>query len=101
MTEGGAELYDYRWFFSPFFGNRLRPDGPNDDETNPKDGYFPRRGVDLWTTRYFILPAVNANHERRPIYSFLYDTDAITPRKEELEGDAGKAFFDKWMQAED
>ncbi|MDB5352919.1 MAG: Bacterial rane protein YfhO [Planctomycetota bacterium] len=101
MTEGVAELYDYRWFFSPFYGNRTQPDGPADDEKNPRRVYFPRRGFDIWNTRYFIVPAIDANDEKRSIGSFVLDTEPISPRKEQLEGEQGKRFFDRWSKAED
>jgi len=44
--------------------------------------YFPRRGFDLWNTRYFILPFVPSNEESRGIAAFLPNTTRIFPPKQ-------------------
>ena len=46
VTETTLDLYDYWWFFAPFFSN-VQPG---------RVVYYPRRGFDMWGTRYFILP---------------------------------------------
>ncbi len=80
LTEGTAELYDYWFFFAPW---GTYPE----DKVNKAIGlapgeqsiYYPRRGFDLWNTRYFVLPAVPHNDERRAICAFLPETKPIFP----------------------
>lgn len=80
VTEGVGELYDYWFFFAPFYGT-------NDDMTARAVGlppgtklvYFPRRGFDLWGSRYYILPRLPANDERRGYYAFLPQTRRLFP----------------------
>jgi hypothetical protein len=78
---GTAELLDHTLFFG-FKRFRL------DDELTRKFGlkpgqeavYYTRRGFDLWSTRYFVLPnrlAVNSRH--RGFLSFLPDTTELYP----------------------
>jgi hypothetical protein len=80
LTQGVAELYDYWFFFAPFHGF-------HDDRVGQSLGlkagerivYYPRRGFDLWNTRYFVLPRIPANDERRGIASFLMNARPIYP----------------------
>ncbi len=83
VTEGTAELYDYWFFFAPF-------EGVHDVETgrlilgkSSKERViaYPRRGFDLWNTRYFLLPYVPGNDQMRGIASFLPDAKLIAPRR--------------------
>ncbi len=46
VTETTIDLYDYWWFFAPFFSN-VQPG---------RVVYYPKRGYDLWGTRYLVLP---------------------------------------------
>lgn len=89
LTEGVGELYDYWFFFAPFYGT-------NDDAaaravgmpTGTKLVYFPRRGFDLWGSRYFIIPRVPANDERRGYFAFLPFCRRLFPGPEQI-GDPG------------
>jgi hypothetical protein len=80
LTQGTTELYDYWFFFAPFFSNhteamrellRLPP--------GEKAIYYPRRGYDMWNSRYLVLPAVMKNDEYRAIYTFLPNTEIVHP----------------------
>jgi hypothetical protein len=80
-TMGTAELLDYALFFG---SRRIKLN----DETTTKFGlkqgqqvvYFPRRGFDLWNTRYFIVPvrlAMNSIH--RGYLAFLPNSTELYP----------------------
>ncbi len=90
-TEGTAELYDIMFFFAPF---RLALSDQNAELLGTPRGskavIHPRRGFDLWNTRYFILPGTVLppdawNDERRGYASFLPDTTPIYPTSEQLQ----------------
>jgi hypothetical protein len=108
-TMGVAELYDYEWYFAGF---------PRTiDETvarwlGARPGqqvvYFPRRGVDMWNTRYFILPEYPSNwmDENRGYAAFLHETDRVYPPQERFGGldprRGGEAEAHKeWIQNQD
>ncbi len=88
LTEGTAELYDYWFFFGPF-PRTLRPEGAAilpGKSVGERVVYFPRRGFDLWNTRYFVLPSIPGdwNSERRGFAAFLPHTTPIYPTTEQL-----------------
>ncbi len=74
-TIGVAELYDYEWFFAGF--PRHLQDAKTAADLGIKSGdkiiYYPRRGFDLWNTRYFVLPFFpnGWNDESRATAAFL------------------------------
>jgi hypothetical protein len=82
FTIGVAELYDYEFFFAPFDPKPMDPElvhrlmgaGVGD-----RIVYYPRRGFDLWNTRYFVLPFKPSNDEKRGIATFLPNTRPIAP----------------------
>lgn len=85
---GTAELFDNMFFFSPFM-RRLRANGA--EVLNAPVGaevvYFPRRGFDLWNSRYFILPIFPGGwkDEFRGYAAFLPNTSPVYPRPDQLE----------------
>jgi hypothetical protein len=103
-TIGVAELYDYEWFFGPFQLS-LRPEAAEALAAKPgqKIVVYPRRGFDIWNTRYFILPAYPAdwNDEYRGYASFLPNTEAVYPEKGAFDGPGGKARREEWVKNED
>lgn len=84
-TKSGAELYDYEFFFAPF----LVPNGVRQAELveklsdQPSPGpslmYYPRRSLDLWNVRYFVVPkdAHGWAGEDRGYASMLVDSEPI------------------------
>jgi hypothetical protein len=82
---GVAELYDYEWFFGGFpyavRGEMARSLGI---ESGKRVVYFPRRGFDMWNTRYFILPEFPNGwaDEFRGYAAFLHETEPIYPKAE-------------------
>lgn len=101
LTEGVADLYDYSWFFAPFYVDYV-PQGTTRPASEPTPLiYFPRRGFDLWATRYFIVPAIGTNEERRAHFSFLFDVEQISRRKEGMTAAAAAQFDENWKTAED
>jgi hypothetical protein len=77
-----AELYDYEFFFAPFEGVYREPAAARaflGRETDERLVAFPRRGFDLWNTRYFLLPYNPGNDEHRGFASFLPDTTRLAP----------------------
>ncbi len=101
-TEGTAELYDFEFFFAPF-RRRLAPELGRSLGLKPDEPlvYYPRRGFDLWATRYFILPSVPDNVEQRGIASFLPATTPIFPGPESFAGPGGPDARYRWSLAED
>lgn len=102
LSEGTAELYDYMFFFSIFEGIH----GPEIGQRflgDPSKRVLAhsRRGFDLWNTKYFILPFVQANDEQRSILSFLHESDLIAPENSKFEGEEGQPALDHWQRAED
>jgi hypothetical protein len=82
FTQGVAELYDYEYFFAPFVGIYRDPALAAaflGRDTGERLVAFPRRGFDLWNTRYFVLPFVPGNDESRGFASFLPDAETLTP----------------------
>ena len=59
-TMGTAELYDYEWFFAPFMRTVDKEPPPASWVSRAPERIviYPRRGFDLWNTRYFVLPYV-------------------------------------------
>ena len=101
FTEGVAELYDYAWFFAPFYVERDAQAAALAGKAPTQLIYFPRRGFDLWSARYFIVPAVGANDERRGHFSFLFDVEQIAPTKDRMADKAGSRFDEAWKRDED
>jgi hypothetical protein len=59
--------------------------------------YFPRRGFDLWNTRYFVLPFVPSNEESRGIAGFLPHATRIHPPKQTAEEVQAWAKNEDWQ----
>ena len=63
---------------------------------------YPRRGFDLWNSRYFVVPAVPLwDDADRGIASFLPATKPIYPTKEWLSSKPDNAKAKDWMESED
>jgi hypothetical protein len=103
-TLGVAELYDYEWFFAPWtvavepdFARRMRMSG-----TDQRMVYYPRRGFDLWGTRYFILPGIpSATNPDRGIASLLLDADTVYPSPGSFDGPGGEKRREEQLRNED
>jgi len=103
-TQGVAELYDYEWFFGPFepeikpdLARQLGIDGPK-----PTMVYYPRRGFDLWNTRYLILPGYPVwTDSERGIASLVNETERIYPRPGAFDGPDGRKREEQWLRTED
>jgi hypothetical protein len=103
LSEGVTELYDYWWFFGSFY-RRLDPQLARELGAKPQSliVYQPRRGFDLWNTRYFVLPGVPQWHdEHRGIAAFLPNTEKIYPPPGAFEGPGGKERQQRWIDEED
>jgi len=73
-TVGTISLYDYSFFFGPFFvpggGVTLR------DGRQVKVVYHPRLAFDLWNAKYFVLPRVMVlDHEYRGTAAMVADRE--------------------------
>jgi hypothetical protein len=83
-TVGFANLLDYEWFFAgfplPIRERKARELGAG-AKAGQKVLYFPRRGVDLWNSRYFILPVFPRGwmEEDRGYAAFLDNSDLVYP----------------------
>jgi Bacterial membrane protein YfhO len=103
QTVGVAELYDHSWFFSPF-PREARADAAR--MLGVALGYpvvvYPRRGFDLWNTRYFILPALpDWKSADRGYASFLPQTRQVYPAREILTGKTDNPVVKEWLEQED
>ena len=78
---GTAEVLDYGLFFAPSLIALERPSAAALGlQANQKVLYYPRRGFDLWTTRYFIVPdALEWDSPERGYASFLPRTSPVDP----------------------
>ena len=102
-TIGFAELYDYEWFF-PTFPRSVVPEAARYLRITPGDKIVitPRRGFDLWGSRYFIVPGVTRwDDANRGIAPFLPDTKPIYPDPSAFKGPGGAAAQEKWARSED
>ena len=104
ITEGTTELYDYWWFFGPFL-RKFTPETAR--SLNAKVGddlaYHPRRGFDMWNTRYFIVPGWPGDwkDDKRSYASFLFESDPIYPEPDLKTNPDRKAEFEVWAKEED
>ncbi|MDX2037097.1 MAG: hypothetical protein SFX72_10630 [Isosphaeraceae bacterium] len=103
-TQGTAELFDYEWFFGPFdqpvtpaLAAQLGKIG-----THERIIYYPRRGFDLWNTRYFILPGYTVwTDVERGVASLLQDADPLYPDPRRFTGPDRDEQIKKWLRDED
>ena len=105
LTKGVSELYDYEFFFTAFERTVQDPTlsqqifGGREGE---KLVVFTRRGIDLWNSRYFVLPYRLSNDESRGIAAFLTDIETIEPADppDETQQEREKRLT-AWMHHED
>jgi hypothetical protein len=93
---GTVELADAGPFFEPF---AIRPDPALARRLALAEGrkinYFPRRGFDLWNTRYFIVPSrLTWTSRARGFASLLPESEPIYPGP--FTGPDGKAQLERW-----
>lgn len=104
ITEGTTELYDYWWFFGPF-PRRLSPEAARSlgAASGGEVIYHPRRGFDLWNTRYFVTPGYPGDwtDDKRSYASFLFDTDPVYPDPGLKTDPARKNELETWLKTED
>lgn len=105
LTEGVTELYDYWWFFGGFSRRISSPQEAKylGSKVGESMVYYPRRGFDLWTTRYFIVP-VFANHwkdEQRSYAAFLPDSEPIAPTMSQPTEQGRQQEWLDWISTED
>ena len=100
---GTAELVDHGQFFVP---RQVILDEDAARELGTAAGqravYFPRRGFDLWNTKYFVLPTRPAHGSRfRGFSSFLPDTELIYPDATRPTGPGSEERLDSWSRNQD
>ncbi|MBI1321747.1 hypothetical protein GC170_00965 [bacterium] len=104
ITEGTTELYDYWWFFGPFF-RRFTEDSARALNGTPgaELAYHPRRGYDMWNTRYFVVPGWPSDwrDDKRSYASFIYESDPLYPDPQRRKDEANKAETERWAKEED
>lgn len=103
-AESATQSYDYWLFFRPF-PLRLDPRAAASLQAEPglSIRYYPRRGFDLWNTRYFILPAYAAGWTapERSYAAFLEQTELVYPPPEALRGAGSGEARRRWLEQED
>ena len=103
-TVGTAELYDYEWFFAPFKRKVQDPEVARQLGIPPNDAIvvYPRRGFDLWNTRYFVVPFLPAwGDTDRGIATFTSHTERIDPPPDAFKGPDGRALMRQWAETHD
>ena len=103
QTLGTAELYDYEWFFSPF-PRSARPEAAASIGVKPGERVvvYPRRGFDLWNSRYFILPAVPRwDDTDRGFAAFLPDVERVYPPPGAYPPNSDDKAARRWLVDED
>jgi hypothetical protein len=100
LTQGVMELSDYLLFFRTQ-EMKLGPEGARFLEVpgGAAITYFPRRGLDLWNARYFVLPIRTDNWKSpdRGYAALLPETTLIAPRAEVVVSPQGES----WRENED
>lgn len=97
------EPYDYGLFFLPW---ALEPDAATAATHALKPGqkvwYYPRRGFDLWNTRYFIVPAkLIWDSPARGYAAFIPRSRFVYPPPDAFDGPNGLDRRAKWTTTED
>jgi hypothetical protein len=104
-TIGVAELYDYEWFFSGFARHVFNAKTAADLGIKSGDTiiYYPRRGFDLWNTRYFVLPYFpnGWKDEMRATAAFRDHTRSVYPKEDQFLVPGGKEKLSQWINAND
>ncbi len=104
-TLGVAELYGYGWFFGAFRRTVETPEMAHalNVAIGRKVVYFPRRGFNLWNTRYFVVPvdAQGWNHEFRGYASFLLGSEVVYPNPDRFRGPEGAQAYKDWVDHHD
>jgi hypothetical protein len=104
-TIGTAELYDYEWYFNGFMRTVRRKEVAESlgIELGKELVYFPRRGFDMWNTRYFILPEFpnGWRDESRGFAAFLYQTERVYPERGRFDGPGGREAYKEWVNTRD
>jgi hypothetical protein len=104
-TTGVAELYDYEWFFNGFprtVRNREIAKKLNVD-VGASVIYFPRRAVDMWNTRYLVLPSYPAGwtNEHRGYAAYLPESEVVYPEPGMSQGPDGEKRYREWIDTSD
>jgi hypothetical protein len=103
-AQSATEGADYWQFFQPF-PRTLDPRsaGLLMAEPGRRVLYYPRRGFDLWNTRYFILPSSPGDwtDASRGYAAFLERTEMIYPDPKAFEGAGGAESRSRWLMTRD
>lgn len=104
LAMGVAELYDYEWYFGPFYQTL---DASEARQLKARAGdrlvVYPRRAYDMWNSRYFIVP-VNPGgwgEEHRSYAAFLGDVERIFPAENTFSGRGADQRQRDWVETED
>jgi hypothetical protein len=104
FVPGVLEPYEFVWFFRPML-RRLDPETAGDlgvPAGRPVLAY-PRRSVDLWNTRYFLLPTNPGDwlDESRGIAAFLDRAERLHPDLDALRRSGGESALARWQAEQD
>jgi hypothetical protein len=103
-SESSIEDADYWPFFQPFPRTLdARSAALLGAEPGQRILYYPRRGFDLWNTRYFILPASPGDwtEPNRGYAAFLEQTEMIYPDPTTLNGPESGESRSQWLLTKD
>jgi hypothetical protein len=104
-TVGVAELYDFEWYFAGFLRKVRHPEIAKKlgVELGKDVVYFPRRGFDMWNTRYFVTPTWPADwrDENRGFAAFMFASEIVYPERDQFQGPGGTEKSKKWVETSD
>ncbi|QDU62887.1 Bacterial membrane protein YfhO [Planctomycetes bacterium Pan216] len=88
-TAGTMGLYDNEFFFAPWIVETPETLRRHYDWLPPRMAYFPRMGINLWNTKYFVVPSFTKfDDEERGVFTLLFGARAVpTPKIAESPGD--------------
>ena len=103
-TLGVSELYDYEWFFGGFpFTVRDQTARALEIPSGQKVVYFPRRGFNMWNTRYFVIPQFPNGwmDEFRGFAAFRFEVDLVFPPSGRFQGPNQTEELRTWIETKD
>jgi len=104
-TIGVAELYDFEWYFSGFLRKVRSAEIAKSMgvEVGKEVVYYPRRGFDMWNTRYFVIPSYPGDwrDENRGFASFTFQSQQVYPDPDRFLGPDGRDEYKQWVETRD
>src|SRR5262249_53533720 len=102
---GVAEIYEYGWYFRGFLRRVRDPEMVRalGVSSGAPVFYFPRRTLDMWNVRYFVVPLRNDGWRDffRGYASMMLDAEEVYPGHQAFPGPGGDEALKRWMDSRD